>query len=100
MKSARIVVLVIALGAGGIAALLATGSDAPQPVVAPQPVKQIETVEVLVARADIGTGNTVKPADIAWEAWPAAAAGPHFITRARMPNAAEELAGTHRAHAV
>ena len=94
MKSARVVVLVIALGAGGIAALLATGSDAPQTVVEQQPAKTIETIDVLVARSDIGTGNTVKPADITWEAWPAAAAGPHFITRTRMPNAPEALAGT------
>jgi pilus assembly protein CpaB len=94
MKSARVVVLVIALGAGGIAALLAGGSDEPRPVAAPQPVKTIDTVDVLVARADIGTGNTVKPADIAWEAWPAAAAAEPFITRARMPNAPEALTGT------
>jgi pilus assembly protein CpaB len=94
MKSARVVVLVIALGAGGIAALLAGGSDEPRPVAAPQPVKTIDTVDVLVAHADIGTGNTVKPADIAWEAWPAAAAAASFITRARMPNAPEALTGT------
>jgi pilus assembly protein CpaB len=94
MKSARVVVLLIALGAGGIAALLATGPDAPKPVAAPQPVKTIDTIDVLVARSDIGTGNTVKPADIAWEAWPTAAAGPQFITRERMPNAPEALTGT------
>jgi pilus assembly protein CpaB len=91
MKSARVVVLLIALGAGGVAALLATKSKAPAPVAAP--VKTIDTVEVLVARADIGTGNVVKPADIDWETWPAAAAGAHFITRAQKPNAPETLAG-------
>ncbi|KAA5603417.1 Flp pilus assembly protein CpaB [Blastochloris sulfoviridis] len=91
MKSARVVVLLIALGAGGVAALLATRSKAPAPVAAP--VKTIDTVEVLIAHADIGTGNVVKPADIAWEAWPAAAAGAHFITRAQKPNAPEVLAG-------
>ena len=91
MKSARVVVLLIALGAGGVAALLATKSKAPAPVAAP--VKTIDTVEVLIARADIGTGNVVKPADIAWETWPAAAAGAHFITRTQKPNAPEALAG-------
>jgi pilus assembly protein CpaB len=93
MKSARVVVLVIALGAGGMAALLAAGSNESPPVAAQLPVKQIETVEVLVASSDIGTGNTVKPGDIAWEPWPVAAAGPHFITRERMPNAPEALSG-------
>jgi pilus assembly protein CpaB len=55
MSTARIVVLVIALGAGGVAAYLASGWPA-APVAA-----QLPTVEVLVARSDIGPGQTVKP---------------------------------------
>ena len=46
MNTARIVVLIIALGAGGVAAYLASGSDnKPAPA---QPVAQMETVDVLV----------------------------------------------------
>ena len=92
MKAARVVVLAIALGAGGVAAFLATGSSAPPPA-APQAVKQLDTVEVLVARADIGLGNTVKPGDIGWEVWPASAAGPQFINRASVPDGPERVAG-------
>ena len=57
MKPARIIVLVIALAAGAIAALLAGRSDQPPP--APTPVAQLETVDVLVANADIGFGYRV-----------------------------------------
>ena len=59
MNTARIVVLTIAVGAGGIAAYLASGSDKPLPT--PQPVAQMQTVDVLVAKADIGLGQSVKP---------------------------------------
>ena len=57
MKPARIVVLVIAIAAGGMAALLAGRSD--PPTVAPTPVAQLETVDVLIANTDIGLGHTV-----------------------------------------
>src|SRR5260221_94668 len=46
MNTARIVVLTIAIGAGGIAAYLASGSDKPAPV---EPTAQLPTVEVLLA---------------------------------------------------
>ncbi|BAR99520.1 Flp pilus assembly protein RcpC/CpaB [Blastochloris viridis] len=88
------VVLLVALGAGALAALLAAGSPPAKTVVVQQPAKQIDTVDVLIASVDIGTGNTVKPGDIAWEAWPAAAAGPQFITREHKPDAPEALSGT------
>lgn len=61
MNSARIVVLLIALGAGGVAAYPASGSDdssKPQPVA---PVAQLPTFEILVARSEIGLGQLVKP---------------------------------------
>ncbi|HET7123280.1 MAG TPA: Flp pilus assembly protein CpaB, partial [Bradyrhizobium sp.] len=46
MNTARIVVLTIAVGAGGIAAYLASGSDNKPPAA---PVAQLQTVDVLVA---------------------------------------------------
>ena len=86
MKPARIIVLVIALVAGAIAALLAGRSDPPPP--APAPVATIETVDVLVAANDIGLGNTVAATDLRWQTWPSAAAGsPTFIRRNERPDA-------------
>ena len=63
MNTARIVVLTIALGAGGIAAFLARGSGTAP---APQPVAQLPTVDVLVAKNEIGLGQSLKPDDRVW----------------------------------
>jgi len=71
MNTARIVVLTIAVGAGGIAAYLASGSDKPLPT--PEPVAQMQTVDVLVAKADIGLASR-QPEDMQWQTWPAATA--------------------------
>jgi len=59
MNTARIIVLTIAPGAGGIAAYPASGSDnAPAPI---ELVARLQTAGVLVARSDIGLGRAVKP---------------------------------------
>jgi pilus assembly protein CpaB len=91
MNTARIVVLVIAIGAGGIAAYLASGSDKPAPT---EPVAQLQTVDVLVAKSDIGLGQTLTPADIQWQTWPAATASSTFIRRNERPDAATQIAGS------
>jgi pilus assembly protein CpaB len=91
MNTARIVVLAIAIGAGGIAAYLASGSDKPAPT---EPVAQLQTVDVLVAKSDIGLGQTVTPADIQWQTWPAATASSTFIRRNERPDAATQIAGS------
>jgi len=69
MKTARIVVLTIAVGAGGIAAYLASGSDGKPPTA---PVAQLQSVDVLVAKSGTDLGQTAAPADLQWQAWPAA----------------------------
>ena len=62
MYTARIVVLTIALGAGGVAAYLVSGSDnKPAPTA---PAAQLQTVDVLVAKPDIGLGQTVTADDM------------------------------------
>src|SRR4051794_7890298 len=91
MKSARIVVLTIAVGAGGIAAYLASLSDRPA---ATEPVAQLPTVDVLVAKSDIGLGQTVTPADMIWQTWPAATASSTFIRRNERPEATTQIAGS------
>jgi pilus assembly protein CpaB len=94
MKPARIVVLVVAIGAGGLAAYLASGSNQPAPPpAAPSPVVQIDTVEILVAKADIVMGQVVSSQDIQWQIWPAAAAGPNFLRRSDRPEAIQQLSG-------
>jgi len=91
MNTARIVVLAIAVGAGGIAAYLASGSDNKPPA---EPVVQMQTVDVLVAKSDIGLGQTVTANDLQWQTWPAATASSNFIRRNERPDATTQVAGS------
>ena len=93
MKPARIIVLLIAVGAGGIAALLAGRSDNPPPP-EPAPVVQIETVDVLVAANDIGMGTAIAPNDLRWQTWPMAAANEAFIRKNDRPDAINQITGS------
>ncbi|MEH2534112.1 pilus assembly protein CpaB [Bradyrhizobium sp. AZCC 1588] len=93
MNIARVVVLTIALSAGGVAAYLARGTEE-QSRPAAEPVAQLPTVEILVAKSDIGLGQPVKPEDLQWQAWPAATAGSNLINRASKAEAINEIAGS------
>ena len=93
MYTARIVVLTIALSAGGVAAYLARGSDT-KPALPVEPVVQLQTVDVLVAKSDIGLGQSVTPDNLQWQTWPAATASNSFIRRGERPEAAKEIAGS------
>jgi pilus assembly protein CpaB len=92
MNIARVVVLIIALGAGGVAAYLARGTEDKSPPVA-EPVAQLPTAEILVAKSDIGLGQTVKAEDLQWQTWPASA-GSSLVNRASRAEAIKEIAGS------
>jgi pilus assembly protein CpaB len=92
MKAARLVVLGIAVAAGGIAAFLAASNkQAPPPP--PPPQAALETVDVLVAKSDLTRGQVIEAADIGWQTWPAAAANASFIKKSAQPNAMEQFTG-------
>lgn len=92
MKAARLVVLGVAVAAGGLAALLAGGPGEPPP--APAPVSQLDTTEVLVANSDISAGAALSEADVKWQIWPVAAAGPNFIRKSDRPEAINDIKGS------
>jgi len=92
MKAARLVVLGVALVAGGIAAYLAAGGKETAPPPAPPP-PQLATVEVLVAKNDLSRGNVIGNQDVGWQTWPAAAANPSFVKQAERPNAINDFVG-------
>ncbi len=91
MNTARIVVLTIAVGAGGVAAYLASGSDSQAPT---QPTVQLQTVDVLVAKNDIGLGQSVTADDVQWQTWPAATASKNFMRRNERPEAIKDVLGS------
>lgn len=92
MKAARIVVLGIAIAAGGVAAMLASGPEKPAAPPAPA-APPLETVDVLTAKSDIELGQPVTPAQLAWQTWPAASAGAAFIRKPDRPDAISQLSG-------
>src|SRR6202171_3720395 len=93
MNIARIVVLTIALSAGGVAAYLVSASDN-KPAAPVEPVAHLQTVDVLVAKSDIALGQTVTQADMQWQTWPAATAGNTFIRRNERPDATNQIEGS------
>ena len=93
MKSARIIVLAIALTAGGIAFYLLSGLENNKAPPA-QPVVQLPTVDVLVAKGDIGLGKTINPEDLQWQVWTQSSASGSFIRRGDRPEAMTQLAGS------
>ena len=92
MKAARLVVLMVAIGAGGIAALLAGRTEKPPETPVAAPAKP-DTIDILVARSDIAMGQTVSPGEIQWQPWPANAATGNFIRKSDRPAAIENLSG-------
>jgi pilus assembly protein CpaB len=93
MKAARLVVLGVALAAGGIAAYLAAGSKAPPPPPPAAAAPPLETVEVLVAKSDLSRGQVIEGQDIGWQTWPKAAANASFIKKSDQPDAANSFVG-------
>ena len=77
MNAARIVVPANALGAGGVATYLARGWG--ENSTAAEPVAQLPTTEILVAKSDIGLGQSVKPEDLQWQTWPPSSSSNSFI---------------------
>ena len=92
MRRAQVAVLVLALSAGGIAALLVTrsGDSAPPP----PPPQQVAMVDILVAKADIEIGRRLSADQLQWRAWPANAASPEYYRQSDNPGAIGQVAGS------
>src|SRR3954469_11788107 len=92
MNTARIIVLAIAIGAGGIAAFLASGSDKNSAPVAATP--PLPTVDVLVAKDDIALGQTVAVENLQWQTWTEQTASGSFIRKKDRPEAVTQIIGS------
>jgi len=91
----RAIILVIALGAGSLAAWLALslqpGDAAVAPVVAAAPQASLE--EVLVASVDLAQGQALDEANLRWQSWPKDAVNTGYISRSAKPDAYASLKG-------
>lgn len=93
MGVSRIILLVVALLAGGLAAFLAMRGTAPQQVVVegPTQVIQEQKAKVLVAKLPIGVGQRITAESIEWQDWPEFAVRPEYISEATLPDALTKM---------
>jgi pilus assembly protein CpaB len=91
MKAARLVVLGVALAAGGIAAYLASSHHEAPPAAPPPP--PLATIDILVAKNDLGRGQLIGEGDVGWQLWPQAAANASFVNKAERPDAMKQFVG-------
>lgn len=94
-KPARLILLAVALGAGGLAAALVSQS-APQQVAAAvvAEIAPVTGTKILVASQAIGIGEQLSERSIAWQDWPSASVRPEYITQDAKPEAIANMAGT------
>lgn len=94
MRPSRIVLLLVAILAGGLAAFLATRGDRPVQVVqGPEVIIEEAKAQILVAATPIGVGQRLSPETIEWQDWPEGAVRPEYVTIAAMPDAITEMSG-------
>ena len=95
MKPARIVLLLVAVVAGGLAAFLVTrgGPEAPPQIVTNEVVREEAKTQILVARDTIGIGERLTPETVEWQDWPEGAIRAEYVTISAMPEAPTDLTG-------
>jgi pilus assembly protein CpaB len=92
---ARLGLVVVALAAGGLAAVLATQHEPAAPpaakpaVAAPAAI----TAKILVAKTAIDVGQPLSAGSVEWVDWPQAQVRPGYLTFAAAPTAAADLTG-------
>ena len=89
MNLTRILILVAALGAAGLAAFLARGLMGGQNQATA--ATNMDMTEILVASKAIEVGSKVMPGDLKWQGWPKAAVDPTFVSKHTAPQALEDM---------
>lgn len=95
MKASRIILLLVALLAGGLAAFLATRGDAPQTVEVAGPTQIIQEAkaQILVAKTAIGVGQRLSAETVEWQDWPELAVRPEYVNKQALPDALDQMSG-------
>ena len=90
MNMTRILILVGALGAAGLAAFLARGLIGSQNSASAAP--NMALADIMVASKALEVGSKIMPGDLKWQGWPKSALDASFITKEAQPNALEDAA--------
>ncbi len=93
MKKAQIIGFSVAAVAGGLAFVLSKSMTAPAPQAPQVQVQQVDMVQVLVARSDIGIGQVANESSFRWQEWPRQALSPSFVTRQARPRGPADFSG-------
>jgi pilus assembly protein CpaB len=94
MRPARIILIVVALVAGGLAAYLILGLTRTRTnTVVTEVVREEARTQILVAKNTIGMGERLTAETVQWQDWPEGAVRPEYVTIAVMPDAPAELTG-------
>ena len=94
MKPARIILLLVAIIAGGLAAFLVTRGGTPTTqIVTNEVIQQEAKTQILVAKSQIGMGERLTADTVAWQDWPEGALRPEYVTITAMPDAPSVLTG-------
>ncbi|WP_026379887.1 Flp pilus assembly protein CpaB [Afifella pfennigii] len=95
MTPIRLIILLVALLAGGAAAYLALNlQPETRPTAEVKLNPQLATRDVLVAASDIAPGARLTAANVRWQAWPEDNVNAAFIEKTARPDALENLEGT------
>ena len=90
----RLMILIVALVAGGGAAWMALGMQSRPTVATSVPAPRVPMQDVLVAVGDLGPGRPLAKEDMRWQSWPEAALNTAYIGRSTRPDALEALVGS------
>ena len=99
IKASRALLLIVALIAGGIAAVLATQANQQVTVIAEPAPPVVEVVaapqtQILVAREAIAVGQRISATAVGWEDWPEASVRPEYLSIAAAPDALDTIGGS------
>ena len=96
MRMSRIVLVLVAVLAAGLAAFLALGGSGQQ-----QPEVQNTTTvvkearaQVLIAKTNIGVGERLSPDNLQWQDWPEGAVRSEYVTSTATPQAITDMKGS------
>lgn len=95
MRASRIILLLVALLAAGLAAYFFMATvNTPVQQVAEAPAKVIheKKAKILVAKTSIGMGQRLTEGTVEWQDWPEGALREEYITEAAVPEALTQMA--------